>query len=972
MPVALVDPTARLRAELGDAADVVDDSTLARALYSTDASLYRIPPLAVATPRTRDELIAVVRAALCLGIPLTARGAGTSCAGNAVGPGLVVDVGRHLNRIHSIDPAARTAEIDPGVVQEALQVAARPHGLRLGPDPSTSSRCTVGGMIGNNACGPRALGYGRMSDNVVELEVITGTGDLVVLGRDEIAGLRDLVAANLGTIRTQFGRFSRQVSGYSLEHLLPENGFDVARFFAGTEGTLGFITRATVRLAADPRHRLMVALGYPTMPDAGDDIAGLLRFSPVACEGLDRRIVDVVLRTRGPESVGELPAGDGWMFIELAGDDPDEVRSRAQALLAAARSVDGWIVDDPKRAAALWQVRADGAGLAGVSLNNPAYPGWEDAAVPPEHLGDYLREFDQLLTQHGMQALPYGHFGDGCVHARIDFPFHLDDGAERYRAFVVDAARLVARFGGSMSGEHGDGRARSELLGHMYTPEALALFGAVKHLFDPDNLLNPGVLVDPDPVEAQVRMVAATASPLNTADPDFVRQVHQCSGVGKCIADNTAGGGVMCPSYQATGDEKDSTRGRSRVLQEMINGSLVTDGWRSPEVHAALDLCLSCKGCARDCPTGVDMAAYKARVIHESYKGRIRPRNHYALGWLPRWGRLITSVPGLGSLVNVVGGAPGLGRALRWGAGVDARRDIPRFANRAARRRLRALALDAGAARERPVLDQDRPGQPEGARSGDRPHGLDTDPAPSGRTGDVGDKGEVLVWVDSFSDCFETNNFAAVVQVLVRLGYQPRVLEQTACCGLTWISTGQLDGARRELARSATALGPFAERGVPIVGVEPSCTAVWRGDAQELLPESPEVRSLHGKVLTLAEFLSADPDFRAPDLSGHTIVAQPHCHHASVIGWQADAAILESTGADIVRVGGCCGLAGNFGVERGHHEVSVKVFEHDLGPAVADAGPDAIVLADGFSCQTQLKSLAGRDSMSLAELLATH
>jgi len=923
-------PHAQLLARLGDLAEIVDTSTLTRALYSSDASLYRIEPQAVAYPRTTDELVSVVRAALDTGTPITARGAGTSCAGNAVGPGLVIDVARHLHHIHAIDGVARTAVIDPGVVQEQLQAAARPHGLRLGPDPSTSNRCTVGGMIGNNACGPRALGYGRMADNVVSLDVITGTGELMTLGVDDHPELRSLVAANLGVIRTEFGRFTRQVSGYSLEHLLPEQRFDLPKFFAGTEGTLGVILRATVRLVADAPHRTMVALGYPTMADAGDDIANLLRFRPTACEGLDRRIVDVVTAKFGAASVPTLPAGDGWMFLEVVGDDAAEVRGRAEALVTAARATEGWVVDDTARAAQLWKIRADGAGLAGVSLDKPAYGGWEDAAVPPEHLGSYLRAFDDLLERYGLHGLPYGHFGDGCVHCRIDFPLDEPDGAARYKAFVEDAARLVAGFGGSMSGEHGDGRARSALLPHMYSQAALDLFASVKHLFDPRNLLNPGVLVDPAPVEQDLRMIAASRSPLNLTDPEFVEAVHQCSGVGKCLANTTSAGGVMCPSFQATREEKDSTRGRARALQEMVNGSLISEGWRSPEVHAALDLCLSCKGCARDCPTGIDMAAYKARVTHERYKGRLRPRNHYALGWLPRWGRLITAVTGLGSLINVVGSAPVLGRLLRWGAGVDARRQIPRFANRSARARFRAADL---------------PGS--------------------------GAKGRVLIWVDSFSDCFESTSFAAMVQVLVRLGYDPEVLSDDACCGLTWISTGQLDGARRQLTGAAAVLAPYVRDGIPIVGVEPSCTAVWRSDAPELLPDDANVRALDGAVLTLAEFLSKDPDFVAPDLTGHTIVAQPHCHHASVIGWAKDRAILESTGATLVAVGGCCGLAGNFGVERGHHDVSVAVFEHDLGPAVA-AHPDAIVLADGFSCQTQLTSLAGRASMSLAELLATH
>lgn len=911
----------------------IDATPLTRALYTSDGSLYRVEPRYVAVPRSVAELVDAVRWALGQQIPITMRGAGTSCAGNAVGTGLIIDVSRHLTRIHSIDPETRTAVVDPGVVQDQLQRAAAPHGLRLGPDPSTSSRCTIGGMIGNNACGPRALGYGRMADNVVELEIIDGTGQLRTLGRDEFPELQALVAANLGIIRTEFGRFTRQVSGYSLEHLLPEHRFDVPKFFAGTEGTLGVITKATVQLVADAPHKLMVALGYPTMPDAGDDIANLLQFRPTACEGLDRRIVDVVVRKKGTEAVGTLPRGDGWMFLELTGEDPAEIRARAEALLSAAKASDGWIVDDPAAAKRLWQIRADGAGLAGVSLDKPAYPGWEDAAVPPEHLGSYLRAFETCLNRHGLHGLPYGHFGDGCVHCRIDFPLDEPDGAERYRKFVDEAAQIAASFGGSMSGEHGDGRARSALLRHMYSDEALTLFSEVKHLFDPKNLLNPGILVDPVAPEADARMTAAAVSPLNLADPDFVREVHQCTGVGKCIANNAPAGGVMCPSFQATGEQKDSTRGRARVLQEMVNGSIITKGWRSPEVAEALDLCLSCKGCARDCPTGIDMAQYKARVTHERYKHRIRPRNHYALGWLPRWGRLITKLPGLGAVLNAIGTAPGLGTALKFAAGVDARRQIPRFAHRRARQSLPTILRE--------------------------------------RSSSTRSKGKVLLWVDSFTDCFESNTFAAMARVLLTLGYEPTVLDRTACCGLTWISTGQLDGARKQLRHAATVLAPMVDAGIPIIGLEPSCTAVWRGDAPELLPDDPNVAKLSGKVLTLAEFLQTDPDFVAPDLSGHTIVAQPHCHHASVIGWQADRRILEATGAELVVVGGCCGLAGNFGVERGHHEVSVKIYETNLLPAL-EAHPDAIILADGFSCQTQMRSLSGHASMSLAEFLAAH
>ena len=791
-------------------ADVIDTSSLTRALYSSDASLYRVVPQAVARPRDVPELLAVLDAARAAGLPVTSRGAGTSIAGNAVGPGLVVDTSRHLTRIGEVDPEARTARVEPGVVQSALQAAAAPHRLRFGPDPSTHNRCTIGGMIGNNACGPRALGYGRSADNVVALDVVTGRGERLHLesgtepaGSATLAALQSVVSGGLGTIRTEFGTFGRQVSGYSLEHLLPERGFDVARFLSGTEGTLAVITGATVRLVSDAPHKEMIALGYASMADAADANPAILPHRPTAVEGLDRRIVEVVRTKRGPSAVPPLPRGDGWVFVEVVGDDAAEVRARADRVLADAGALDGFVVTDPVQALALWRIREDGAGLAGVSLAEPAYPGWEDAAVPPARLGDYLRDFDALLREHGLDALPYGHFGDGCVHARIDFPLTRPGGVATYRAFVEQAAVLVAGYGGSMSGEHGDGRARSALLPAMYSAAALSLFGQVKAAFDPDNLLNPGVLVDPAPVDADLRMSGLVGRPLPVSR-HFSAEVHRCSGVGKCLANTTAAHGVMCPSYQATGAEKDSTRGRARVLQEMVNGTLV-DGWRSPEVHEALDLCLSCKGCARDCPTGIDMAAYKSTVLDHSYAGRLRPRSHYALGWLPRWGRLITRLRGLAPLVNLTTSTPGLRSLVRWSAGVDQRRSLPKFADRAARDRV-------------------------------------TVPASAGRP--------VVVWVDSFSDCFPGEGAAAAVAVLTAAGYAPRFLERNACCGLTWISTGQREGARRQLRQALDVLHPHVAAGTPIVGLEPSCLAVWRSDAGELL-DDPRVAEVAAGVLTL-------------------------------------------------------------------------------------------------------------------------
>jgi FAD/FMN-containing dehydrogenase/Fe-S oxidoreductase len=911
----------------------VDDSGLARALYSTDASLYRVLPRAVVRPRHPDEIEATLAVCRELGVPLTARGAGTSIAGNAVGPGVVFDTSRHLSRVRSVDPGTRTAVVEPGVVQASLQAAARPHGLRFGPDPSTANRCTIGGMIGNNACGSRALGYGRTSDNVVALDVVTGAGVRMQLaGAGALpADLQVLVDAHLATIRTELGRFGRQVSGYALEHLLPERGAHLARALVGSEGTLALTLGATVRLVPEPAVRTLVVLGYPSMPEAADATPPLLAFSPTAVEGLDSRIVQR-LRDVPAAVVPDLPRGEGWLIVELTGEDPGELADRARRMAAGAGAVDTLVVSDPAEAAAIWRIREDGAGLAGrTSDGHPAHAGWEDAAVPVERLGAYLRDFEALLVEHGLQGLPYGHFGDGCVHVRIDFPFgaqHEDGGRPRYRAFITDAARLVARHGGSVSGEHGDGRARSELLTTMYPPAVISLFEQVKGVLDPDDVLNPGVLVRPAPFDADVRVaeVAPRRQQLALAyrhdGGDLAKAVHRCTGVGKCRADLTGTGGVMCPSFPATLEEKDSTRGRARVLQEMLAPGGPVRDWRSAEVHEALDLCLSCKGCSRDCPTGVDMAAYKTEVLHQSYRRRLRPRPHYALGQLPRWSDLAARAP---RLVNAVLGSRVGGALAKWGAGVDQRRSLPAFA-------------------------------PRTFRAGWVPRPADDRPA-------------VALWVDSFTDHFAPEAAVAAVTVLESAGYRVEVPSEDTCCALTWITTGQLDAAKRILRGTITTLAGYADAGTPIVGVEPSCTAVLRGEAAELV-DDPATERVARATRTLAELLTSTPGWAPPSLAGVEVVAQPHCHHHSVLGWSTDERLLRDAGATVTRLGGCCGLAGNWGVERGHHDVSVRIAEHALLPAVRAAGPDAVVLADGFSCRTQLAQLDGRPSVHLAQLLA--
>ena len=1086
----------------------VDSSTGTRARYSSDAGLTRIPPLAVAFPRTPEQAIAAFDLARAHGIPLTARGGGTSCASNAIGPGLVLDFSRHMNRVVSIDPEARTATVEPGCVGSTLQAAAAKHGLRYGPDPSSQNRATIAGMVANNACGPHATAWGRTSDNIVSLDCVDGQGRrfTATTAHDatlsDVPGLASLIDSHLAPIRTQLGRFKRQVSGYSLEHLTPEGGRNLAAMLAGTEGTLVLILSITVRLVPLPDAPVLAALGYRSMIKAADDVPALLAHSPLAVEGMDRRLVDVVRAHKGPGAVPALPEGEGWLLVEVGapGEDVTASLERARALCADSAAIDTVVYPPGEQASALWRIRADGAGLGGRTPpdgegggDQQAWPGFEDAAVPPENLGAYLRDFTALMEEFDIDGLLYGHFGDGCVHVRLAMPLETPGGVAHSRAFLQSAARICAAHGGSVSGEHGDGRARGELLRFMYSPEMLDLFARVKHIFDPDNLLNPGVLASPmdeaeaasrararnagaataagtlelqpgvDPLDFGLRRVAARPMPADggfafTHDGgDFTAAVHRCTGVGKCRAG--VSGTFMCPSYLATRDEKDVTRGRARILQEAANSQLVK-AIDSPEVLEALDLCLACKACSADCPAGVDMARYRSEALFRTYRGRLRPLSHYTLGWLPRLTRVTARVPGLAAVANAIMSiAPLRSLAFRL-IGLDPRRGMPAlqsgtFTAWARRHSLLADSVPAGdaassftatsgtatpaaaapsaassaAASSAAATDaRERDGAPaspgptrecDGAPASSTPaspgptrecdgvpasptpaspgptrerDGAPTSPTPASpgptrkRDGvpassvadspilsgprDPSGRPYALVWADSFSQTLDDAGARAVVDVLEANGFAP-IVAPDACCGLTWITTGQLTGAKKHLSSLLGVLAPFAVSGIPIVGVEPSCTAVLRDDLLDLLPEDPRSALVSGATRTLAEVLSAVPASARclPSLEGVEIVAQPHCHHYSVMGWDADQALLESLGARVTRLEGCCGLAGNFGMEAGHYDLSVAVASHSLLPSLS-AKPDAVYLADGFSCRTQAAQLAGRGGVHLATLLA--
>ena len=930
----IVDRIQHITAQLNQLLDGdVDATALTRAIYSTDASNYRVVPDIVVLPRHGDDVVAAVKLARDYSLSVTARGGGTSCAGNSVGPGLVLDFSKYMNKVLDIDAQAQTAVVQPGVVLADLQKALAKHGLRFGPDPSTANRATLGGMIGNNACGPHGLAYGRTADNVAAMRWLTGTGEVLEVGSgpnalDGVAGLEPFVMQNLALLRTEFGRFDRQISGYSLEHLLPENNRNLAAMLAGTEGTAGIILEATVKVVPKSAAPALAVLGYPDMATAADDVVHLLPHKPLALEGLDAQLIDVIRRAKGPDATPELPRGGGWLMVEIDGSDDAAALRDANALIADSCAIDAVVHPAGPEATQLWQIRADGAGLAGRTADGQqAWPGWEDSAVPPEHLGDYLRELQSLMDSHNLSGLAYGHFGDGCIHLRIDFP--LATTPETMRDFMEHAARLAASYGGSLSGEHGDGRARSELLHTMYSAEALDVMAQFKGLFDPDDMLNPGVVVRPEPLDANLRrpaadtVMAADGFAFASDGGDITSAIHRCVGVGKCRADARDTGQFMCPSFTATRDEKDSTRGRARALQEMLNGGVVSDGWSSPELHDALDLCLSCKACANDCPTGIDMATFKSETLHRTYQGKLRPRAHYTLGRLPQWLHLASP---FARLVNVLGKITPLRKVMLSAMGADGRRSLPELAPKPFRRLRKNLT------------------------PAHRPTGT-----------------KVVLWVDSFTDSLSPEIALDAITVLEAAGCDVQIAEPGICCGLTLISTGQLTAAKKKLANTVNVLNPYVEAGYTVVGLEPSCTATLRSDLVELLPQDPAAKAVSQQVRTVSELLTT-LDWEPPQLDRKLLV-QPHCHQYAIMGFETDQKLLEKLGCDVEISSGCCGLAGNFGMEQGHYDVSVKIAEDGILKKIAEA-PDREVLADGFSCRTQITDLDGTSSQHLVQIIA--
>ncbi len=930
----------------------IHDDPATRALYTMDASNYRHVPAAVAVARSPDDVTRAVAAAFDCGVSVVVRGGGTSLAGNASGEGLVVDI-THLDRIVDIDPETRTAWVEPGVILDDLRTAAAPYGLTFGPDPSTHSRCTIGGMIGNNSCGSHSVAWGTTADNIEELDVLLADGTRMTVGAesaDELerkaqrpgpdgriyAALRDLVTAELAIIRRELGRFSRQVSGYALDQLLPEKGHHVARSLVGTEGTCAIVLSAKVRLVEVPAARALLVLGFADDVTAADVVPSILPFNPLTVESMDQSLVEQSDAKSSDRQRPHLPDGGGWLFVEVGDATIEGAADRADRIAAACSPAPHRVLTAPGEQRALWRLREEGSGTATRTADgSEAWPGWEDAAVPPDRLGAYLRDFRSLLAVHDLQGTVYGHFGEGCLHVRIDADLITDPGVAAYRLFVEEATDLVTRHGGSVSGEHGDGQVRSELLSRMYSPAVIDLFARFKEIWDPAGLLNPGVIVRPRPLDGDLRFAAVPRRTLDTVftyphdDGDFAQAVRRCVGIGKCRnhagVGGTASGTVMCPSFQVTGDEQHSTRGRAHLLHEMLAGEVVTDGWRSTEVRDALDLCLSCKGCLSDCPVDVDMATYKAEFLHHHYRRRVRPGSHYSMGWLPLWLRLGSVAPGI---ANASLRSPSISRLAKKAGGIAPERSLPTLAPEPFSRWFRRHAGSAG-------------GQ------------------------------KVLLWPDTFTDRFSPEVGRAAVAVLRAAGFDPRLPARSVCCGLTWVSTGQLGVAKHVMRRTLRNIEPALAAGVPVVGLEPSCLSTLRGELPDLLPDDPRAVTLSRRASTLAGFLDEHAPGWSPPHKHRKALTQVHCHQHATLGFDTDAGLLAAAGVDASRIGsGCCGLAGNFGFERGHYDVSQALAEQALLPAVRAADPETLIVADGFSCRTQVDQGSDRQAVHIAQVLA--
>jgi len=924
----------------------------ARATYATDGSNYRQVPIGVVLPRDADDVVAAVAVCRDHRAPVLARGGGTSLAGQCCNVAVVFDYTKYMRGLIELDPEAR----------HALREAAEQHHLTFAPDPATHTHCTLGGMIGNNSCGVHSVMGGNTVDNIEELEILTYEGLRLRVGQtseDELeriiadggrrgqiyAALKRLRDRYATLIRDRYPKIPRRISGYNLDQLLPENGFHVARALVGTEGTCATVLEATTRLVYSPPSKSLVLLGYPDVYRAADHVVDLMAFRPTGLEGIDDRLVEDMKKLKmHPQELKLLPEGRGWLLLEFGGASKAESDARAREAIAALESRPDAptmkLYDDEKQQKAIWRIRESALGATARVPGEPVtWEGWEDSAVPPEKLGRYLRDLRGLFEKYQYRCSLYGHFGQGCVHTRIDFDLESHRGIETYKAFMDEASDLVVSMGGSLSGEHGDGQSKAQFLPKMFGPELVEAFREFKTIWDPDGRMNPGKVVNPYRIDQNLRLGADYRPPevaTHFRFPDdrhsFAFTTTRCVGVGECRREH---GGTMCPSYRVTRDEEHSTRGRARLLFEMLEGDPLNGAWRDEHVKEALDLCLACKGCKSDCPVKVDMATYKAEFLSHYYEGRLRPPAAYAMGFIHVWARLASLAP---ALANALTHAPGLSSLAKALAGISQRRTMPRFADR--------TFVDWFRGRSRIGPFRSTPGLVK-----------------------AGPLQRVLLWPDTFNNYFRPDTAIAATEVLEEAGCDVLIPEHTLCCGRPLYDYGFLTHAKRMLRDILNDLRPHLEAGTPIVVLEPSCLAVFRDELVNLFPDDGDARRLASQSFLLAEFLKKQNGYQPPPFP-HRVMVHGHCHHKAVAAIEDESEVLKRTGACVDLLdSGCCGMAGSFGFEATHYDVSASVGELVLLPAVRNAAIDTLIVADGFSCREQIEQATGRRAVHLAQAL---
>jgi len=927
-----------------------DDGT--RALYATDGSNYRQVPIGVVLPRDDEDVIAAISLARKYGAPILCRGGGTSLAGQCCNVAVVLDMSKYMATILDVDPVQRLARVQPGVILDHLRNAAEKHRLTFGPDPATHDRCTIGGMIGNNSCGVHSVMAGKTDDNIEQLDVLTYDGDRMTVGlttdqelesiirqggrRAEIyTGLETLRDQYSNLIRQRYPNIPRRVSGYNLNYLLPENGFHVARALVGSEGTCVTVLEATCRLVESPPERVLLVIAYPDVFRCADRVSDIMAHKPIGLEGIDDLLVEYT-RRKGINTGGVelLPEGGGWLLAEFGAHTLREAEAQARKLMAelsrAANPPNLRLFTDTRQAKRIWEVRESSLGVTSHVPGEPlAWEGWEDSSVAPEKLGDYLRQLKKLMAEHGYRGTLYGHFGHACVHTRINFDLQSQAGIGKYRRFVEEAADLVVSFGGSLSGEHGDGQSRGELLPKMFGPELVQAFREFKALWDPDWKMNPGKVVEPYRLDENLRLGAdyhpwepTTHFRFPEDHGSLPRAALRCVGVGKC---RQYDGGVMCPSFRVTREEEHSTRGRAHLLWEMTKGDVIRDGWHDRDVKHSLDLCLSCKGCKSECPVGVDVATYKAEFLSHYYQGRLRPRGAPAFAYIDVWARIASHFP---AVANFATQLPVLRDVAKVVAGMPQRRRIPAFASQT----FRAWFAQR------------------------QPRNRDTPP--------------VLLWPDTFNNYFHPVAAQAAVDVLEAAGFRILLPKVDLCCGRPLYDFGLLDRAKRLLRRILDALAAEIASGVPLVVLEPSCAAVFRDELLNLFPDDPGAQKLSRQTFLLSEFLEKKAKhFVLPKLPRKALL-HGHCHHKTIMKMTDEESVLKKMGVDFhAPAPGCCGMAGSFGFEKEKYEVSVAIGELELLPAVRKTPPDSLIIADGFSCREQISQCAGREALHLAQVI---